>query len=87
MTTPTRTFEALVNFINTEFDKLQESTTQAINAARKSAGTEDAFDVTLALANKLSFYALKLAVQMHNSSLESSRTHESLQLELPFPPN
>lgn len=85
--TPTRTYEALVTFVNAEFDKLQNSVNAAINTARKDAGTEDAFDVTLALANKLSHYALKLGVQMHNSSLENSRTHESLQLELPFPPN
>lgn len=85
--TSTRTYEALVAFVNTEFDKLATNVNEAINAARRDAGIEDAFDVTLGLANKLNFYALKLAVQMHNSSLENSRTHESLQLELPFPPN
>jgi hypothetical protein len=85
--TPTRTYEALVTFINTEFDKLEKNVNSAIDTARKDAGTEDAFDVTLALANKLNFYALKLAVQMHDSSLEISRTHETRQLDLPFPPN
>lgn len=83
----TRTYEALVNLINSEFDKLQVTVNEAIKAARKDAGTDDAFDVTLGLANKLSFHALRMAVQLHNSSLENSRTHESLQLELPFPPN
>lgn len=85
--TPTRTYEALVAFVNAEFDKLEKNVNAAINLARKEAGTEDAFDVTLGLANKLQYYSLKLAVQMHNSSLEASRTTESAQMDLPFPPN
>lgn len=85
--TSTRTYEALVNYVNAEFDKLDKTVTEAINVTRKEAGIEDRFDVTLALANKLAYYAMKLAVRLHDSSLETSRTHESRQLELPFPPN
>jgi hypothetical protein len=82
-----RTYEALGIFVHGEFERMREDLTEAIVKARKSAGKEDEYDVTLALANKLSLYGLDIATQLHTNTLENTRTHESLQLELPFPPN
>lgn len=83
-----RTYEALLNLVSVEFDKLQASINASVQQARKAAGTEDQFDVTLALANKLTLYGVRMAAGLHNNSLDNSRVREPPeQLELPFPSN
>lgn len=84
--TSTRTYDALIQFVNSEFDKLRETLTVALNKARDDAGPEDAFDVTLGLANKLALYGLQVAVGLHSTSLDSSRSHEA-RMSFQFPPN